>query len=121
MSVTYISISEEHRRSQHGTYHFECVELFLDLLSQHRREAIARSNISTTIVFSTRPRVVEDDTRAEGCTTSVVSLRGARGALGVLTKPQGGHKVVLVADIDRVCSAVALSLVVRSARRAAGR
>lgn len=69
--------------------HLECVQLLLDLLGQERSQSVASSDLSTTIVFTTRPGIMESDTRAKadvvlgrsvgrgGCTVGVsgVDLR----------------------------------------------
>ena len=47
------------------TYHLEGVELFLDLLCEHRSQPVARSNLSTSVVIGRRPRIVELDARAK--------------------------------------------------------
>jgi hypothetical protein len=41
------------------TNHFERIELFFDLLSEDRSQAIACSNVSSSVVFRAGPRVVE--------------------------------------------------------------
>ena len=41
------------------TYHLERVELLFDLLSKHRSQTIASGYLTTTIVFSTWPRIME--------------------------------------------------------------
>jgi len=46
-------------------FHLEGVELLFDLLSQHWSQSIARSNLTSSIVFPTRPGIVELDTRTE--------------------------------------------------------
>ncbi len=64
------------------TYHLEGVELLFDLLSKHRRQAVAGCNLTPTVILSTRPGVVELDSRAEGSISFTDrALRGARNAL----------------------------------------
>lgn len=47
------------------TYHFEGIELLLNLLSEHWSEPVARGNLSTTIVLRGRPGVMELDAGTE--------------------------------------------------------
>lgn len=54
-------------------FHFEGVQLLLDLLSEHWRQAIARRNLTAPVILSTWPRVVKDNPWAE----SSISLAGA--------------------------------------------
>ena len=49
----------------HVTYHFEAIELYLDLLRKHRSEPTARSNITSTVIVRTGPRIIELNARAE--------------------------------------------------------
>ncbi len=41
------------------TYHLEGIELLLDLLSKHWRQAIAGRNLASSIVFAARPCIME--------------------------------------------------------------
>lgn len=47
------------------SYHLEGIKLFFDLLCKHRCEAVASGNLTTSIVLSARPGVVERDARAK--------------------------------------------------------
>jgi len=96
------------------THHLEGVELFLDLLGEHGREAVARSNLAPTVVLAAGPCIVKHDPRAERC-VALVSLWSARSTLRILPEPQGRHKVVFIANSNRACPAVTLGLVVGGA------
>ena len=77
------------REPNQQTYHLESIELLLDLLGKHWCETIAGSNLSSSVVLSARPGIVELDTRAE-CGTSLHSaLWSRRYALGVSLESQG--------------------------------
>lgn len=93
-------------------YHLESVQLLLDLLCKHWGKAVAGSNLSSTVVFSTRPGIMELNPLAE-CSISF-GLRCCWDALGVALEPQGRHKVVLAPQGYRSSSSVAL-WIVRSA------
>lgn len=97
------------------TYHFEVVQLLLDLLSKHGGQAVAGSNFAAAIVLSTGPCVVEDDSGAEGCVALARTLRSSGGTLGVLAEPEGRHKVVLIANSNGASPSVALDIVVGGA------
>lgn len=78
-------------------FHLEGVELFLDLLGQHGRQAVAGSDLTPTVVLAARPGVVEHDPGAKGC-VALMSLWSPWSTLSVLTEPQSRHKVVFIAD-----------------------
>ena len=61
----HVSTSSRWTRSLGSTYHLECVELLFDLLSKQRSEPVASSHVSATVVFGTRPGIVELYARAE--------------------------------------------------------
>ena len=46
-------------------HHLQGVEFFLDLLSQHRRQAVAGRNLTTSVVFPTWPGVMKLESGAE--------------------------------------------------------
>lgn len=73
------SATIDHRRAQ-DTYHLERVQLLLDLLSKEGRQAIACSNLPSSIVLSRWPGVVELDARAEADVASRKTSRRARQA-----------------------------------------
>lgn len=56
-------------------YHFESVELLLDLLGKHWGKTVASSNLAPTIIFPAWPSIVELNARAEGG----ISLGSRRG------------------------------------------
>lgn len=104
-----------------AAHHLEGVQLLLDLLSQHRRQAVARSNFAATVVLLARPRLEEDNSGAKGG----ISLRplGCDGcAFSVLAEPESRHKIIFAAYRDSSSPPVSVQLLVRRARRAgAGR
>lgn len=48
-----------------SAYHFEIVQLLLDLLSQKRRQPVTRRDIPPSIILAARPRFMELDAGAE--------------------------------------------------------
>ena len=60
-------------QSATGKYHFKSVQLLLDLLSKEGRQAIACSNLASSIILPRWPGVMELYARAEadvaGCKT----------------------------------------------------
>jgi len=46
-------------------FHLEGVQLFLNLLGQHRCQTIARCNVSAPIILLARPDIMELDARTE--------------------------------------------------------
>lgn len=103
-------------RALTDTYHFEVIEFFLDLLCQHRGQAVASSNVATTVILLAVPSVVEDDARAEGGIALERALGRSRCALGVLAEAKSRHEIILAADGNRSGPSVALGLVVGGAR-----
>ena len=94
------------------TYHLESIELLLDLLGKHWREAVAGGNLSSSVVFSTGPGIVELDPGAE-CSISLHSALWSRGyALGISLESQGGHEIILTTQCDRASASVSLLLIV---------
>jgi hypothetical protein len=103
--------------SQKCTYHLEGVQLLLDLLSQHRCQAVARSNLAPTVILLTRPRLKKDNPGTKSRIALHASLGGSGAALGVLAKSEGCEKVILAANC--YCSGPpVLRLLVGGARRA---
>lgn len=86
------------------THHFKVVNLLPNLLGQQRRQAITSRNLAASIILTTRPGLVELDTRAEhnvssghrlwsdGCT---LRLRGSVPTLG-------REEVIFSCDFHRV-------------------
>ena len=103
-------------RARTITYHLEGIEFFLDLLCQHRGQAVASGNVATAVVLLAVPGVVEDNARAEGG----IALERARGrsrcTFGVLAEAKSRHKIILAADGHGPGPSVALGLVVGGAR-----
>lgn len=85
-----------HPSSSLSTYHFEIVELLLDLLSQHGCEPVAGRDLSTPIVLLARPSIVEHDSGGESGVPLGTAVGRAGVALRVMSKPQSANKVVFV-------------------------
>jgi hypothetical protein len=66
--LSRVSVSQFNERLC-GAYHFEGVELFFDLLSKHWRQAVARCNFASPIIFATWPSVMELNTGTESGVT----------------------------------------------------
>ena len=98
------------------TYHFEVVQLLLDLLGKHWGQAVTSRDFAPAIVLPAWPGVVKYDTGTKGSVTLGRVLWGSWSALGVLTKSEGGHEVVLVTNGDRAGSTVAMGVLVRRTR-----
>lgn len=107
--------------NQQETHHLECVQLFLDLLSKHWRQAVARRDVTTAIVLPARPCLKGDDAGAEGGVALQAALRGSGRALGVLAETEGRNKVILTANGDRRSPSVSLLLIIGGAGSAGGR
>ena len=58
------NVTMDNERSDRA-HHFEGIEFLLDLLCKHRREAVARCNVSTTVVIRCGMGVVELKSRTE--------------------------------------------------------
>ena len=58
-------VSKSRPRFFENTYHLESIQLLLDLLSKEGRQAIARSNLTSSIILAWWPGVMELYTRAE--------------------------------------------------------
>ena len=110
-----VSIPSETRGQLQFAHHLEGVQFLLDLLGEHGRQPIARSNFAATVVLLARPGVVVHETGIESGVALHRSLRCARRALRVLAKPQGRDKVVLASNRHRPASFVAKDLIVRRA------
>lgn len=79
------------------TYHFESVQLLLDLLSKNRRQTIASSDFTPTIVFSTGPGLVELDARAEA---DVTRATWSNGSTLRLKSTEFGNRGEVVLTLD---------------------
>jgi hypothetical protein len=79
------------------SYHFEGVELFLDLLCKHRREPVAGCNVSSAVIVLRRPRIVELNTRAEG-NVSFATLWSAWKTPRASIRNARSRKVVLITN-----------------------
>ena len=103
---------------QQPTYHLEAVELLLDLLSEHRSQAITSSNLSTSVILPTRPRVVKPNLRTETYVTSQAPWSPRHALRTGICKPCDGHEVVITLDGDRVGTAMAMAqmILTRSTR-----
>lgn len=58
-------------------YHLEAVQLLFNLLSKHWRESVACCNLSSAVIFSTCPSLIELQMRAEAYVASNDAPRGA--------------------------------------------
>ena len=78
------------------TYHLEGIELFFDLLGEHRSQAVASRYLTTAVVLATWPCVVKLDSRAE----RDIAIEGLRRDGHVLrveaAKSIHGRKVVVI-------------------------
>lgn len=95
------------------TYHLECVQLFLNLLGQQGRKAVARGNLAAPVVFATGPGIVEGDARAEADVELGAGAGGCGSTVGVDIKPRGRHEVIflLVLVLDGLGFVASRSLV----------
>jgi hypothetical protein len=98
---------------KHQTYHLESVELLLDLLGKHWCKAIAGCNLTSSVVFSTRPGIMELNSRAERSISLHSALWSGRYALGVALEPQRRHEVILPTQCHGASSSVSLLFLVR--------
>lgn len=90
------------------TYHLESVQLLLDLLSKEGRQAIARRNLTSSIVLSWWPSVVELYARAEADIASCKTPRRAGQASRItIAEVRQGQKIFFSFYVDRVCLFVA--------------
>lgn len=106
-----------HRQSRDSrAYHLECVQFLLDLLRKHWCQAVAGGNLSPTIIFPTRPCVMELDARAESSVPLPDRGRSSRQTFRVSSEPQSRHEVVFAAERDRPCTSVSLWVTIRGAR-----
>ena len=99
------------------TYHLEAVQLLLDLLSQHGRQAVASGNLSAAVILLGRPGIMEDDAGRKG-SVSLAGRRGTRTALAVGSQAQGIHEVIFRTKSDRPGPSMALGVVIWRAWRA---
>lgn len=88
-------------------YHFEGVQLFLDLLSQHGSETIACCNLPPPVVFHAWPSIVELDSRTEADVVFRDSSHAPCLCIGV--ELWISHEIVLAFDGDRVGSSMPMS------------
>lgn len=75
-----------------NTYHLESVQLLLDLLSKEGRQAIACSNLTSSIILAWWPGIMELYARAEadiaGCKTPRRAWQTFRITAGVVRQRQ---------------------------------
>lgn len=90
------------------TYHFEGIKFLLDLLRKHRREPVASSNFSTTIIVRSRPSVVELQSWAEADASSG-PVRGGRQTLSAHVGWQARQTVEVIAIAELYCRIVGRS------------
>lgn len=96
--ISCTKVSDGRTNMSRVAYHLEVVDFLLDLLSKHWGEAIARRNLSSTIVLTAWPCLVELDPRTEcGITLDSSTLRSSWHTLGVSSETQGRHEVVFTA------------------------
>ena len=87
-------------------YHFECVQLLLDLLSEHRCETVAGGYFSTSVIFHACPSVMELYPRTEAYIASNAA-RCTGYALRVTACELGDrHEVVFTFDCNGIGSSV---------------
>lgn len=72
-------------QSTEDKYHFESVQLLLDLLSKEGRQAIACSNLTSSIILPGWPGVMELYPRAEANIAGCKTPRRAWQALRITT------------------------------------
>lgn len=87
-------------RARPDTYHFEGIELLLDLLGQHWCQAVAGSDLAPTVILLAGPSIVKNDSWREGSIALRAALRCDRCTLSVLTQSEGRHKIILVTNSD---------------------
>lgn len=85
------------------THHLECVQLLFDLLSQHRCQSIACSNVPSPIILQTSPGIMQLYGRTKTDITSGETARRAWHALGatvgILSQ---GEEIIFTLNCDRV-------------------
>ena len=103
------------------TYHFEGVQLFFDLLGQHRRQTIAGGDFSAPIVFSTWPSIVEYNPGAERNVSRYASRRSWCALLIATRIVLQRQEIIVSLNVNRVGSSVSPSRWVLVDRRAGRR
>ena len=97
-------------RQDKGTHHLECIKLLFDLLSEHRSQAVACCNFTSSIILSTRPGIMKLNPRAEANVTGSSSSNttgSARHALRFsLSESPKGEEVIFALYGNRVGSTV---------------
>lgn len=97
-----------------GTNHLERIELFFDLLSKVRGQAIASGDFASPVIFLAWPSVTENQAGGECC----VSLGRRCSRLTVLAQSQGGHEIIFTANGYGASPLMTVSFIDRSGGRA---
>lgn len=90
-----------------NTYHLKSVQLLLDLLSKKGRQAVACSNLTSSIILPWWPGVVELYARAEADVASCKTPRRARQAFRIaIAKVRHRQEIFFSFYVDRICLSV---------------
>jgi hypothetical protein len=82
------------------TNHFKGVELFFDLLCEHRCKPVARSDLSATVIVGSGPCVIKLEARAEGNIPQAPLRSSGKTLRAWAHYAWGFRKVVFRVDVD---------------------